>query len=208
MHAERIFRLKREVLQFRQAVFPLAAPMDYIATHVLPAVPADRRPYFMNVHDHVRRVSDRVDAIDALLDSALHANVAQVGMRQNEDMRKITAWVAIIAVPTMFAGIYGMNFDHMPELRWRYGYPLVLAVIAIVCFALYRNFKRAGWPRLPVLSRSDGRAVRLKQTGSEGGSTVGGHVVDAAALPPSVQQADPQAVHPDRAWRGGGALGP
>ena len=80
----------------------------------------------MNVHDHVRRVSDRVDAIDALLDSALHANVAQVGMRQNEDMRRITAWVAIIAVPTMFAGIYGMNFDHMPELRWRFGYPLVL----------------------------------------------------------------------------------
>ena len=119
--------------------------MDFIATHGLPAVPEDRRPYFMNVHDHVRRVSDRVDAIDALLDSALHANVAQVGMRQNEDMRKITAWVAIIAVPTMFAGIYGMNFDHMPELRWRYGYPLVLAVIATCCFALYRNFKRRGW---------------------------------------------------------------
>ena len=143
-HAERIFRLKREVLQFRQAVFPLAAPMDYIATHVLPVVPADRRPYFMNVHDHVRRVSDRVDAIDALLDSALHANVAQVGMRQNEDMRKITAWVAIIAVPTMFAGIYGMNFDHMPELRWRFGYPLVLVVIAACLLRPLPQLQTAG----------------------------------------------------------------
>ncbi|MGD9701541.1 MAG: magnesium and cobalt transport protein CorA [Acidimicrobiia bacterium] len=144
-HAERIFRLKREVLQFRQAVFPLAAPMDHIANHEMPVVPAERRPYFMNVHDHVRRVGDRVETIDALLDSALHANVAQVGMRQNEDMRKISAWVAIISVPTMFAGIYGMNFDHMPELRWRFGYPLVLAVIAAACFTLYRNFKRRDW---------------------------------------------------------------
>jgi magnesium transporter len=144
-HAERIFRLKREVLQFRQAVVPLAGPMDLIATQEFAVIPAERRPYFTNVHDHVRRVADRLETSDALLDSALHANVAQVGMRQNEDMRKITAWVAIISVPTMVAGIYGMNFEHMPELESRFGYPGAIALIVVACFLLYRNFKRRGW---------------------------------------------------------------
>ncbi|MGH9134307.1 MAG: magnesium/cobalt transporter CorA [Ilumatobacteraceae bacterium] len=144
-HAERIFGLKREVLQFRQAVIPLAGPIDTIATRPFTVIPAERRPYFTNVHDHVRRVSDRIETIDALLDSALHANVAQVGMRQNEDMRKISAWVAIISVPTMVAGIYGMNFEHMPELDWQFGYPGAVGLILVACFALYRNFKRRGW---------------------------------------------------------------
>jgi magnesium transporter len=144
-HAERIFRLKREVLEFRQSVVPLEAPMSELAHARFAVVPEDRRPYFQNVHDHVARVAGRLDTINALLDGALHANVAQVGMRQNEDMRKITAWVAIAAVPTMIAGIYGMNFEHMPELDWQYGYPLALAVIATVCTGLYRRFKRRGW---------------------------------------------------------------
>ncbi len=144
-HAERIFRLKREVLEFRQAVIPLGGPMDLIASRPLAVIPADRRPYFTNVADHVRRVADRIEAIDALLDSALHVNVAQVGMRQNEDMRKISAWVAIISVPTMVAGIYGMNFEHMPELGWQYGYPGAVAVIVVACYTLYRNFKHRGW---------------------------------------------------------------
>ena len=144
-HAERIFRLKREVLEFRQAVMPLEAPTDDLAHTRLGVIPDDRRPYFKNVHDHVARVGGRVETINSLLDGALHANVAQVGMRQNEDMRKISAWVAIAAVPTMIAGIYGMNFDTMPELRWDYGYPLVLGVIALVCFGMYRNFKHRGW---------------------------------------------------------------
>jgi magnesium transporter len=144
-HGERIFRLKREVLEFRQAVIPLGLPMDSISTTPFAVIPADRRPYFANVHDHIRRVSDRIEAIDALLDSALHVNVAQVGMRQNEDMRKISAWVAIISVPTMVAGIYGMNFDHMPELGWQFGYPSAVGLILVACFALYRNFKHRGW---------------------------------------------------------------
>ena len=80
-----------------------------------------------------------------MLDGALHANVAQVGMRQNEDMRKISAWVAIVSVPTMIAGIYGMNFEHMPELGSVFGYPTALAVIVIACLVLYRNFKRRDW---------------------------------------------------------------
>ena len=144
-HAARIFRLKREVLEFRQAVMPLAEPLEQLGLADDSPVDHDIRAYFRDVHDHLRRVSDRLTVIDDLLTSALTVNVAQVGMRQNEDMRKISSWVAIVAVPTMVAGLYGMNFDHMPELRWRYGYPLVLAATAVLCILLYRNFKRRGW---------------------------------------------------------------
>ena len=114
-HAERIFKLKREVLDFRRAVDPLEPPLAELAAGIKPV---DERSvdYFRDVHDHLLRVSEHLAGLDALLDSALNANVAQVGMRQNEDMRKISAWVAIVAVPTMIAGIYGMNFEHMPEL--------------------------------------------------------------------------------------------
>jgi magnesium transporter len=93
----------------------------------------------------VLRVASRVDGFRDLLSSALQANLTQVTVRQNADMRRISAWVAILAVPTMIAGIYGMNFRHMPELSWRYGYPAVLLVIAIISGLLYRGFRRAGW---------------------------------------------------------------
>lgn len=143
-HAERIFRLKREVLDFRRAVEPLVMPMQQLSVgdELL-----DRRsqPYFRDVQDHTLRVADRLHAVDALLDSALQANVAQVGMQQNEDMRKISAWVAILAVPTMIAGIYGMNFEHMPELSWMLGYPLALLLMVVCCLLLHRGFKRRGW---------------------------------------------------------------
>jgi magnesium transporter len=90
-------------------------------------------------------VAGRVEAFRDLLGSALHANLTQVTVRQNADMRRISAWVAILAVPTMIAGIYGMNFEHMPELGWRYGYPAVLLVIVMACAVLYRQFRRSGW---------------------------------------------------------------
>jgi magnesium transporter len=144
-HGERIFRLKREVLEFRQAVVPLAEPLQLLMSEPLPGIDPALQPYFRNVHDHLLKVAERLKGIDELLTSALNANVAQVAMRQNEDMRKISAWVAIVAVPTMIAGIYGMNFQHMPELEWRYGYYLVLVVIVVACYALYRNFKRRDW---------------------------------------------------------------
>jgi magnesium transporter len=143
-HAERIFKLKREVLDFRRAVEPLEPALAALATGLQP-LDARANDYFRDVHDHVLRVADRLTGLDALLDSALNANVAQVGMRQNEDMRKISAWVAIIAMPTMIAGIYGMNFDHMPELDWLLGYPTALVLMALSCYLLYRNFKRRNW---------------------------------------------------------------
>lgn len=144
-HGATIFRLKREVLEFRQAVAPLQPALELLADPQRSPAPPERRAYFRDVHDHLLRVGDRIRTLDDLLTSALNVNVSQVGMRQNEDMRKISAWVAIVAVPTMVAGIYGMNFEHMPELRWRWSYPAVLALTVLACFALYRNFKHRNW---------------------------------------------------------------
>ena len=143
-HSQRIFKLKREVLDFRRAVEPLEPALDELRSGTRAVDPAST-DYFRDVHDHLLRVRERLVALDALLDSALNANVAQVGMRQNEDMRKISAWVAIIAMPTMIAGIYGMNFEHMPELGWQLGYPAALVAMVVSCALLYKNFKHRGW---------------------------------------------------------------
>jgi magnesium transporter len=143
--AERIYRLEREVLDFHAAVMPLSEVVDEISRGHFEVVPDELQEYYRDVHDHLRRVGGRIGGFRELLGNALHANLTQVSLRQTEDMRKISAWVAILAVPTMIAGIYGMNFEHMPELKWRFGYPLVLVLILIVCAMLYRRFKRAGW---------------------------------------------------------------
>jgi magnesium transporter len=143
--AERIYKLEREVLDFHGAVAPLADAVDEIARGHFAVVPDELHEYFRDVHDHLRRATGRITGFRELLGSALHANLTQVSVRQNEDMRKISAWVAILAVPTMIAGIYGMNFDEMPELHWRFGYPFVLALILVACLLLYRRFKRVGW---------------------------------------------------------------
>jgi magnesium transporter len=143
--AEQIYRLEREVLDLYRAVAPLSEAVDEISAGRFDAVPEELNEYLRDVHDHLRRVAGRIAGFRELLSSALQANLTQVSVRQNEDMRKISAWVAIAAVPTMVAGIYGMNFDNMPELHWRYGYPSVLIFIALICLALYRRFRRAGW---------------------------------------------------------------
>ena len=143
--AEQIYKLEREVLDLYRAVAPLLEAVEEIDEGRFEAIPGELHDYFRDVHDHLQRVTGRVTSFRELLSSALQANLTQVSVRQNEDMRKISAWVAIAAVPTMVAGIYGMNFDHMPELHWRYGYYTVIFLIALVCFALYRRFKQVGW---------------------------------------------------------------
>jgi magnesium transporter len=140
-----IYQLKRELLELKRAVAPLDRPLQQLSEGALPLIDPDIRRYFRDVADHLTRVSDQVSGYDALIDSILQANLAQVTVAQNEDMRKITAWAAIIAVPTMVCGVYGMNFEHMPELRWTLGYPLVWCVIATTCLLLYRGFRRNGW---------------------------------------------------------------
>ncbi|MFF0296917.1 magnesium and cobalt transport protein CorA [Kitasatospora sp. NPDC004615] len=141
----RVYQLKREVLEFKRAVTPLLRPMLQLAEPVARLVDPEMQKYFRDVADHLARVSEQVQGFDELLNSLLQANLAQVSVAQNEDMRKITAWAAIFAVPTMITGVYGMNFEHMPELQWTYGYPTVLGVIALICVGMYRGFRRNGW---------------------------------------------------------------
>ena len=141
----RIFELKREVIEFQRAAPPLAPPLERLARGDFPIIHETIRSYFRDVYDHLLRAVEQIDTMRDLLTGALTANMTQVGVRQNEDMRRISAWVAIIAVPTMLAGIYGMNFEHMPELEWSFGYPLVIAVMIVLCSGLYRYFRRAGW---------------------------------------------------------------
>ena len=143
--AERIYRLKRTALELHQAVVPLEGPVDDLARGLYTIVAEPMRPYFRDVHDHLMREIGRIAEFRELLTSVLTANMTQASFRQNEDVRKISAWAAIIAVPTAIAGIYGMNFDHMPELGWRAGYPLVLGLIASICLLLYWRFRRVGW---------------------------------------------------------------
>jgi magnesium transporter len=143
--AARIYNLKREVIEFRRGVRPLVEPMTTLSEGLNPHVDEHLQPFFRDVADHATRVSEQVDGFDDLLTSVLNANLAQVSVQQNSDMRRISAWVAIVAVPTMIAGVYGMNFEHMPELSWRYGYGMALGLMAAICLVLYRAFKRSGW---------------------------------------------------------------
>ena len=143
--SSRMYILKREVLALRRSAAPLSTPLRVLADRPFRLIAEDIREYFRDVGDHVAEVVDQVASFDDLLSTLVAANLAQVPVGQNEDMRKISAWVAIAAVPTMVAGIYGMNFDHLPELHWRFGYPIVIGAILVVCLGLYRSFRRNGW---------------------------------------------------------------
>jgi magnesium transporter len=143
--AEQIYLMKREVLELRRAVTPLANPLRRLAEGYTPLIPEQVRSYFRDVDDHLTTVSERVMAYDELLNTLVDATLAKITLQQNTDIRKITAWAAIISIPTMVAGIYGMNFDYMPELRWPFGYPMVVLLIVLVCTWLYRVLRRNRW---------------------------------------------------------------
>jgi magnesium transporter len=142
---ERIYYLKREVLAFARAAGPLTALLTVLVDDEPAQVSAQTRVLLRDALGDLLRVVDQIHGQRDLLTSVLEANLTQVSVRQNEDMRKISAWVAIVAVPTLIAGVYGMNFEHMPELEQRWGYPLVLAVMLLICTVLYRQFRRSGW---------------------------------------------------------------
>jgi magnesium transporter len=142
---ERIYYLKREVLEFRRATAPLLMPLNQLAVQPIAVIRPEVREYFRDVYDHLLRVSEQVESFRDLLTSILEANLTQMNIRQNEDMRRISAWVAMAVVPTMIAGIYGMNFDHMPELRSTWGYPGVLLGMFLICTGMYVFFKKRDW---------------------------------------------------------------
>lgn len=143
--SKRIYILKRELAEVRRAVNPLREPMKRFATGSVPFVTQEAAPFFRDVADHVIRVSESIETMDSLLSTAFDAHLARISVQQNEDMRKISAWVAIAAVGTFVAGIYGMNFVNIPELHWHYGYYYALALMLGASVVLYRLFKRSGW---------------------------------------------------------------
>jgi magnesium transporter len=142
---QRIYQLKRELVEFKRTVMPLQRPLAALTSGQPPEIPGEVRRYFRDVHDHLTRTVEQVQSFDDLLNSILQARLAQVTVEQNDDMRKIAAWAGIAAVWTSVAGIYGMNFRFMPELNWVYGYPIVLALCVCISIALYRFFRRSGW---------------------------------------------------------------
>jgi magnesium transporter len=142
---ERIYQLKRDLIEMKRTVGPLAGPLRELSERPRRLVHPEIREYFRDVEDHLSRVHDQVTSFDELLSSILQAGLARLSISENEDMRKISAWVAIAAVPTMIAGIEGMNFAHMPELSTTWGYPAILGTMVTVCAVLYRGFKRNGW---------------------------------------------------------------
>jgi magnesium transporter len=142
---ERIYDLKRDLVRLKRAVWPLVDVCNRLVRFDTALVPEDVRPYFRDVYDHVLRINETIDNLRELLTTALEANLSLIAVRQNEVMKRLAAWAAILAVPTAIAGIYGMNFQDMPELHWRHGYAVVMAVIGCTCWFLYWRFRKAGW---------------------------------------------------------------
>jgi len=142
---QRIYFLKREVIEFHRAVRPLLAPLESLQYGTQPGMSDELRRYFRDVHDNARRIDEQVTGQRELLTSILEANLALLGVQQNEVIRGISAWAAIVAVPTFLASIWGMNFEHMPELAETWGYPVALILMAVAIFGLYRFFKRIEW---------------------------------------------------------------
>ncbi|HUO70002.1 MAG TPA: magnesium/cobalt transporter CorA [Solirubrobacteraceae bacterium] len=143
--SRRIYELNRELGTLRRAIDPLRGPMEQFARAEIKGVSADVTPFFRDIADHLARVSDAVDSLGNMLSGAFDADQSRIGVQQNNDMRMMSAWAAIFAVITIFAGIYGMNFNNMPELKWSFGYPLLLLVMLVISVVLYRKFKKSGW---------------------------------------------------------------
>lgn len=143
--SEEIYFLKREVIEFRHAIEPLIIPINQLQSGAVAAVPEGIKPFFRDTADHLIQACEQATGLDSLISSVLQADLAHIQVQQNIDVRRISAWVALAAGPTMIAGIYGMNFHNIPELSFKYGYYIVLGVMAGLTGFLYRTFKKSGW---------------------------------------------------------------
>jgi magnesium transporter len=141
----RIYTLKREIAEMRRAVLPLREPMRQFAAGMVKGIDPEAMPFFRDVSDHLTRTAETIDGLDSLLSTAFQGHLARISVQQNDDMRKISAGIGLVAVPTLIAGVYGMNFDHMPELHWTLGYPLAIGLMVVCSWALWIFFKRSGW---------------------------------------------------------------
>ena len=142
---EPIYQIKREVVELRRCVNPLSLPFARLQTEHRDLISKEVRRYLRDVSDHQLQVADQIASYDDMLTSLVQAALARVGMQQNDDMRKMAAWAAILAVPTMVAAIYGMNFKVMPELNWTWGYPGIVALMSAACLVLYFRFRNRNW---------------------------------------------------------------
>jgi magnesium transporter len=145
LDVEPIYLLKREVVELRRCVAPLSQAFNRIQLESKDLISKEVRRYLRDVADHQSEATDQIVAYDDMLNSLVQAALARVGMQQNSDMRKISAWAGIVAVPTMIAGIYGMNFEFMPELKWHWSYPVVVGIMVTACLVLYFAFRRVNW---------------------------------------------------------------
>ena len=143
--SRRIYELSREVIQFHQATHPLAGALGSLTEDGANDIDPDVRAYLRDVRDRALRVTERVEGFRELLSNILTVNFTIVGIQQNDQTKKISAWAAIVIVPTLIAGIYGMNFDYMPELHWRFGYLFAIFLMLLTALSLYLLFKRSGW---------------------------------------------------------------
>lgn len=143
--SQEIYFLKREIIEYRHAIEPLVIPLQKLVSAAFKQTPEALKPFFRDTLDNLLRACEHASGMDSLLTTALQADLAHIQVRQNEDVRRISAWVALAAGPTMVAGIYGMNFKFMPELSWRFGYPLVLGAIVLLSGFLFYNFRKAKW---------------------------------------------------------------
>ena len=143
--SQEIYFLKREIIEFKHAIEPLIQPINKLATGMVSSVPDAIRPFFRDTSDHLIQACEQATGLDSLITSVLQADLAHIQVQQNIDVRRISAWVALASGPTMLAGIYGMNFHHMPELGTKYGYYVVIGVMVSLTGILYTKFKKSDW---------------------------------------------------------------
>jgi magnesium transporter len=143
--SQRIYALSRELVQFQRAISPLARALERVAESDEYDIDPEVRSYLRDLHDRVLRVKEPTEGFRDMLSDILVVNLTLISVRQNDQTKKISAWAAILIVPTLIAGIYGMNFDYMPELHWTFGYPFALALILSISIGLYAVFKHVEW---------------------------------------------------------------
>ena len=142
---ERLYELKGKVTTVRHAVVPMMEAVGRLYGGRVPSMCLDTQDYFRDVHDHLHRISAALDTIRDTIATAIQVNLSMTAIEESEVNKRLAAWAAIFAICTAFAGVWGMNFKYMPELEWKYGYPMALSIMIFVCWILHRRFKRAGW---------------------------------------------------------------
>lgn len=142
---ERLYELKGKVTTVRHAVVPMMEAVGRLYGGRVPSMCLDTQDYFRDVHDHLHRISAALDTIRDTIATAIQVNLSMTAIEESEVNKRLAAWAAIFAIVTAFAGVWGMNFKFMPELEWKYGYPMALSIMMFVCWILHRRFKRAGW---------------------------------------------------------------